>query len=84
MDWMVPYHSHLALGRFWMIAGGLSLGDSWFSNTTDVFGWMVLDDCGCFGCLQIVLGGFKWFSMTYSFSRCGEIPCFKFKRSKQL
>ena len=35
-------------------------------------------------CLQIVLGGFKRFSMTYSFSSYGETRCFKFKRSKQL
>ena len=42
---------------------------------------MVVDG---FGCLQIVLGGFKWFSMAYSFSNYGEIRCFKFKTSKQL
>ena len=42
---------------------------------------MVVDG---FGNLQIVLGGFKWFSMTYSFSNYGEIRCFKFKTSKQL
>ena len=42
---------------------------------------MVVDG---FGNLQIVLGGFKWFSMTYSFSNYGEICCFKFKTSKQL
>ena len=36
-----------------------------------------------FGCFQIVLGGFKWFSMSYSFSSYGENRCFKFKRSKQ-
>ena len=35
-------------------------------------------------CLQIVLGGFRWFSDICSFSSYGEIPCFKFKRSRQL
>ena len=37
-----------------------------------------------FVCLQIVLGGFRWFSDICSFSSYGEIPCFKFKRSRQL
>ena len=37
-----------------------------------------------FGCLQMVLGGFKWFSVIYSFSNYSEIRCFKFKRSRQL
>ena len=37
-----------------------------------------------FGCLQMVLGGFRWFSVTCSFSGYGEIPCLKFKRSRQL
>ena len=36
------------------------------------------------GCLQIVLGGFGWFSEICSFSSYGEIRCFKFKRSRQL
>ena len=62
----------------------VSSGDSWFSVITDVFGWMVLYGCGWFGCLQIVLGGFKWFSMTYGINGYGEIRYFKFKRSKQL
>ena len=35
-------------------------------------------------CLQIVLGGFRWFSDICSFSSYGESPCFKFKRSRQL
>ena len=43
--------------------------------------WMALDD---FGCLQVVLGGFKWFLMACGFSSYGESRCFKFKRSKQL
>ena len=37
-----------------------------------------------FGCLEMILGGFRWFSVTYSFSSYGEIRCFKFKRSRQL
>ena len=37
-----------------------------------------------FGCLQIVLNGFRWFSEICSFSSYGKIPCFKFKRSRQL
>ena len=37
-----------------------------------------------FGCLQIVLDGFRWFSEICSFSSYGKIPCFKFKRSRQL
>ena len=37
-----------------------------------------------FGCFQIVLGGFRRFSEMGSFSSYGEIPCFKFERSKQL
>ena len=36
------------------------------------------------GCLQIVLGGFGWFSEICSFTSYGEIPCFKFKRNRQL
>ena len=47
--------------------------DEWF--------WMVVDG---FGCLQMVLGGFRWFSEIFSFSSYGEIRCFKFKRSRQL
>ena len=43
--------------------------------------WMVVDG---FGCLQIDLGGFRWFSEICSFSSYGEIRCFKFKRSRQL
>ena len=42
---------------------------------------MVVDG---FGCLQIDLGGFRWFSEICSFSSYGEISCFKFKRSRQL
>ena len=42
---------------------------------------MVVDG---FGCLQIVLGGFRWFPEICTFSRYREIPCFKFKRSRQL
>ena len=38
--------------------------------------WMVVDD---FGCLQMVLGEFRWFSEIYSFSSYGEIRCPKFK-----
>ena len=37
-----------------------------------------------FGCLQIDLGGVKWFSEIHSFSSYSEICCFKFKRSRQL
>ena len=59
----------------------VSSDDSWFSVITDVFGWMVVDGIGC---LQIVLGGFKWFSIIYSVSSYGGIRCFKFKRSRQL
>ena len=36
------------------------------------------------GCLEMVLGGFRWFSVIYSFSSYGEIRCFKFKSSRQL
>ena len=43
--------------------------------------WMNVDD---FGCLQVVLGGFRWLSEIYSFVSYGEIRCFKFKRSRQL
>ena len=43
--------------------------------------WMVADG---FGCLQMVLSGFRWFSEIFSFSSYGEIRCFKFKRSRQL
>ena len=43
--------------------------------------WMAVDG---FGCLQIVLGGFRWYSEIFSFSSCDEISCFKFKRSRQL
>ena len=43
--------------------------------------WIAVDG---FGCLQIVLCGFRWFLEICSFSSYGEIPCFKFKRSRQL
>ena len=43
--------------------------------------WMVVDG---FGCLQMVLGGFRWFLEIYSFSSYGEICCSKFKRCRQL
>ena len=59
-------------------------GDGWFRVIADIFGWMVLDGCDGFGCLQMVLDGFGWFSEICSFSSYGEIRCFKFKRSRQL
>ena len=37
-----------------------------------------------FGCLLIVLDGFRWFSEICRFSSYGEIRCFKFKKSRQL
>ena len=37
-----------------------------------------------FGCLKLVLGGFRWLSVICSFSSYGEIRCLKFKRSRQL
>ena len=37
-----------------------------------------------FVCLQLVLGGLRLLSVICSFSNCGEIHCFKFKRSRQL
>ena len=37
-----------------------------------------------FWCLQMVFGGFRWFSKICSFSSYGETRCFKFKRSRQL
>ena len=43
--------------------------------------WMIVDG---FGCLKMVLGGFRWFSVIYSFTSYGEIRCLKFKRSRQL
>ena len=43
--------------------------------------WMAVDG---FGCLQMVLGGFKCFSAISSFRSYGEIRCFKFKRIRQL
>ena len=43
--------------------------------------WMVVHG---FGCLQIVLGGFRWFSDICHFSSYVEIRCFKSKRSRQL
>ena len=43
--------------------------------------WMAVDG---FGCLQIVLCGFRWVLEICSFSSYGEIPCFKFKRGRQL
>ena len=42
--------------------------------------WMVVDG---FGCLQMVLGGFSWFSEIYSFSSYSKIRCSKFKRCRQ-
>ena len=36
------------------------------------------------GCLQLVLDGFRWISEIWCFSSYGEIPCFKFKRSRQI
>ena len=43
--------------------------------------WMVVDG---FGCLQMVLSGFRWFSEISSFSSYCKIRCFTFKRSRQL
>ena len=43
--------------------------------------WMVVDG---FGCLQMVFGGFRSFSVICSFSSYGEIRCLKFKTSRQL
>ena len=43
--------------------------------------WMVVDG---FGCLQMALDGFRWFSVICSFSSYSEIRCLKFKRSRQL
>ena len=43
--------------------------------------WMVVDG---FGCVQMVLSGFRWFSEIYRFSSYGEIRCSKFKRCRQL
>ena len=37
--------------------------------------WMAVDGSGC---LQMVLGGFRWFSEICSFSSYDEIRCFKF------
>ena len=42
---------------------------------------MVLDDSGC---LQIVLGDFRWFSVIRSSSSYCEIRCSKFRRTRQL
>ena len=58
--------------------------DGWFRVIVDAFGWMVWMTVDDFGCLQIVLGGFGWFSEICSFTSYGEIPCFKFKRNRQL
>ena len=41
---------------------------------------MVVDG---FRCLQMVLGGFSWFSEVYSFSSYGEIRCSEFRRCRQ-
>ena len=32
--------------------------------------WVVVNS---FGCLEMILGGFRWFSVIYSFSSYGEI-----------
>ena len=53
-----------------MIADALS---EWF--------WIIVDG---FGCLQMVLSGFMWFSLIFSFSSYGEIRCLNFKRSRQF
>ena len=37
-----------------------------------------------FGCLEMALGSFRWFSMICSFSSYVEIRCLKSKRSRQL
>ena len=46
-------------------------------------GWLRMAADG-FGCLQIVLGRFRWLSEICSFRNYGKISCFKFKRSRQL
>ena len=43
--------------------------------------WMAVDGLKS---LQIVLGGFRWFSEICSFSSYSEIRCFKFKSKRQL
>ena len=47
-------------------------------------GWWFWIDMDEFGCLLIVLDGFRWFSEICRFSSYGEIRCFKFKKSRQL
>ena len=55
--------------------------DGWLQMFSGEWFWTAVDG---FGCLQMVLGGFRWFSEIFSFSSYGEIRCFKFKRSRQL
>ena len=43
--------------------------------------WMVVDG---FGCFQMALSGFRWFSVICSFSSYSETRCVKFKRTRQL
>ena len=43
--------------------------------------WIIVDG---FGCFQMALGGFRWFSVICSFSSYGKILCLKIKRSTQL
>ena len=59
-------------------------GDGWFMVIVDVFGWMFWMVVNDFGCLEMVLGGFRWFSVICSFSSYGEIRCFKLKGIRQL
>ena len=42
---------------------------------------MTVDD---FGCLQVILGEFRWLSEICSFSNYRKILCFKFNRSRQM
>ena len=76
-------HEELASNVLWMLVGVLTW--IWMASyqLQLVLGrfWLIVDG---FGCLQMVLGGFRWFSEICSFSSCGKIRCFKFKRSRQL
>ena len=55
--------------------------DGWLQMFSGEWFWTAVDG---FGCLQMVLGGFRWFSEICSSSSYGEIRCFKFKKSRQL
>ena len=53
---MVSDQLQLVLGRLWLMVDSFLSGYGWFRVIVDVFGWMVLDECGWF---WVLADGFR-------------------------